>query len=161
RRKAFHTRMARFRMTYGKRRMWAARWTTLALGGALGVGAVAAGCQHHVQAAAAAPATTVAATTQATPPTPTPSPPPFPPVPVLPGTGTPDIATLVAKVTPAVVNITTIHEVKAPRFDFDFPFGIPFGPFGGGRQGSPRGNNGGGGDEVYKQKALGSGFIVD
>jgi serine protease Do len=79
-------------------------------------------------------------------------------VPVLPGTGTPDIATLVAKVTPAVVNITTIHEVKAPRSDFDFPFGIPFGPFGGGRQG-PHGN--GDGDEVYKQKALGSGFIVD
>jgi serine protease Do len=66
------------------------------------------------------------------------------------------VATLVAKVTPAVVNITTIHDVKAPQMDFESPFGFdPFGMF-------PRGGRPfGGGDQVYRQKALGSGFLVD
>jgi serine protease Do len=84
--------------------------------------------------------------------------------------GTPDIATLVAKVKPSVVNITTVQAVKVPRGEFGFP-GLPGGleemfPFF--RQG-PGGNggahrhrgDGNGGDDVLKQQALGSGFIVD
>jgi serine protease Do len=67
------------------------------------------------------------------------------------------VATLVAKVTPAVVNITTIHDIRAPQSEFEFPFGFdPFGVFPGMRK---RGN--GGGDQVYRQRALGSGFIID
>jgi serine protease Do len=95
---------------------------------------------------------------------------PFATPPVLPGT--PDIATLVAKVKPSVVNITTVQEVKVPRGDFGFP-GIPgleqMLPFF--HQGQPNGmrrhggggngGNEGGDDEVLKQQALGSGFIVD
>jgi serine protease Do len=62
---------------------------------------------------------------------------------------------LVARVTPAVVNITTIHDVHAPQTS-EFPFGFnPFGLLPEGRR--PRG----GGDTVYHQKALGSGFLVD
>ena len=75
---------------------------------------------------------------------------PFATPPVL--AGTPDVATLVARVTPAVVNITTIHEVRAD----DSPFGFGFDPFGLGSDGR-RGR----GDQVYRQKALGSGFLVD
>src|ERR1700722_11456925 len=74
--------------------------------------AASTGCQH------AAPAS------QESPPQ---APAPFATPPVLPGT--PDIATLAAKVRPAVVNITTVHEVHMPRGDFGFPgFGdlLPF-----------------------------------
>ena len=78
---------------------------------------------------------------------------PFATPPVL--AGTPDVATLVARVTPAVVNITTIHDVRVPPLG-EFPFGLnPFGLLPEGRR--PRG----GGDSVIHQKALGSGFIVD
>jgi serine protease Do len=81
------------------------------------------------------------------------TPAPFAAPPVL--AGTPDVATLVARVTPAVVNITTIHDVRVPQIG-EFPFGLnPFGLFPEGRR--PRG----GGDSVLHQKALGSGFIVD
>src|SRR5579859_5626005 len=66
------------------------------------------GCQH---AAAADPASSTAASPQA--------PAPFASPPVL--AGTPDIATLAAKVRPSVVNITTVHAVKVPRGDFGFP----------------------------------------
>jgi serine protease Do len=112
----------------------------IVLATALGIGA---GCQRHV-AQAANPAAPAAA-----------SPAPFATPPVLPGT--PDVATLVAKVTPGVVNITTIHDVRAPQQEFEFPFGFdPFGVFPGMRR---RGN--GGGDQVYRQRALGSGFLVD
>jgi serine protease Do len=107
-----------------------------------------AGCQHA--ASAASPP-------DATPQTPA----PFAVPPVL--TGTPDIATLVAKVKPSVVNITAVQELRTPRADMPdlgqlFPFfnqGQPPGAhrhFGGG---------GGSGDAVSKQQALGSGFIVD
>jgi serine protease Do len=92
----------------------------------------------------------------ATPNAPLPSAPaPFATPPVL--AGTPDVATLVAKVKPAVVNITTVHEVKAPDLGFGAPFGFdPFDLFPGfGRRGQ------GGGDQVLRQQALGSGFIVD
>ncbi len=65
--------------------------------------------------------------------------------------GTPDVAALVAKIKPSVVNITTIHELRAPQAEGNFPFG--FEPFGPGRRG--------GGDQVLKRQALGSGFIVD
>jgi serine protease Do len=71
--------------------------------------------------------------------------------------GTPDIAALVAKVKPSVVNITTIHDVHPAKLDENFPFG-PFGqhspfPFlGPGRRGE---------NPVMKRKALGSGFLVD
>jgi serine protease Do len=78
---------------------------------------------------------------------------PFTTPPVL--AGTPDVATLVARVTPAVVNITTIHDVRVPQLG-EFPFGLnPFGLFPEGRR--PRGS----GDTVFHQKALGSGFVVD
>jgi serine protease Do len=77
---------------------------------------------------------------------------PFATPPVL--AGTPDIATLVAKVTPAVVNITTIHDVRAPQMELPFGFG-PFGLF------PEMGRRRGGGDRVFHQKALGSGFLVD
>jgi serine protease Do len=122
-----------------KRRKLGPLFLSLALG-------ITAGCRHDV--AEAAPA--------APPPAPIlPSTPaPFASPPVLPGT--PDVATLVAKVTPAVVNITTIHDVRVPQQDFDFPFGFdPFGMF-------PHGpGSRGGGDQVYRQRALGSGFLVD
>jgi serine protease Do len=113
--------------------------------------AAALGCrQHGAQAAgpvgptaAAAPAPAGAQTAA-----------PFAAPPVLPGT--PDVATLVARVTPGVVNITTTHEVRAPQ-DSDFPFG--FDPFGG--MFPELGPRRRGGDQALKQKALGSGFIVD
>ena len=73
---------------------------------------------------------------------------PFATPPVL--SGTPDVATLVAKVKPAVVNITTVHETKTPARELD-----PFEFFG---RRAPRG---GGGDRVMRQTALGSGFIID
>ena len=76
---------------------------------------------------------------------------PFSTPPVL--TGTPDIAALAEAVGPAVVNITTIQEVKVRYRDlfdmFPFPFGDPFG-----QQRQPR-------EGVRKQRSLGSGFIVD
>lgn len=112
---------------------------------------LATGCQHS---AAAAGQDGVAQT-----------PAPFATPPVL--TGTPDVATLVARVKPAVVNITTVQEVKVPRGRFDFPgFGELFRNFPGGANpfGNGNGNNddeGGGGDQVMKQQALGSGFLVD
>jgi serine protease Do len=109
--------------------------------------AVALGCQHRA-ALAANPATPAPqANTQSAAPFSTP--------PILPGT--PDVATLVARVTPAVVNITTTHDVKAPQQDSDFPFG--FDPFGAFPELGQRRR--GGGDQVFHQKALGSGFIVD
>ena len=81
------------------------------------------------------------------------TPAPFTTPPVL--AGTPDVATLVARVTPGVVNITTIHDVRVPQIG-EFPFGMnPFGLFPEGRR--PRGS----GDTVFHQKALGSGFIID
>ena len=88
---------------------------------------------------------------------------PFSTPPVLPGT--PDIATLVAKVRPSVVNITTVQDVKVhggmemPGFEDLVPFfhqgpgGPGMRPFGGG----PHEH----GDQTLKQQALGSGFIVD
>jgi serine protease Do len=61
-------------------------------------------------------------------------------------------------VKPAVVNITTIHEMK--RMRADVPDGFPFELFGG--RAVPRGRGGSGGeDEVLKQQALGSGFLID
>src|SRR5215510_11573137 len=86
-------------------------------GGLLG----AAGCQHRdAQAAGSSAPSSVTTTTAA----------PFASPPVLAGTA--DVATLAAKVKPAVVNITTIHETKMQRMDgfpFDF-FGGGFGPSG-------------------------------
>lgn len=77
---------------------------------------------------------------------------PFSSPPIL--TGTPDIAALAEAVGPAVVNITTVQEVRVQRRDlfeiFPFPFGEPFGR-------SPQQRR----PETRKQRALGSGFIVD
>jgi serine protease Do len=113
--------------------------------------AAGTGCQHP--AAASPPDSLADALVQ--------TPAPFATPPVLPGT--PDIATLAAKVRPAVVNITTIHEVRQSRNDFNnFPgFGdlAPF--FHQGPTNRDRGQNDGDGDEVMKQQALGSGFIID
>ena len=58
----------------------------------------------------------------------------------------PDIADLVERVRPAVVNITAVHEVVLRRRGLT-PIPIP---------GIP-----GGGDQVLKEGSLGSGFIVD
>ena len=97
------------------------------------------------------PAARAAEPTTSAPPAGAPAPFAAPPVLV----GTPDVATLVARVTPAVVNITTIHDVRVPQIG-EFPFGLnPFGLLPEGHR--PRG----GGDTVLHQKALGSGFIVD
>jgi serine protease Do len=106
--------------------------------------AAGTGCQHP--AAAASPLESLPQTAA-----------PFATPPVLPGT--PDIATLAARVRPAVVNITTVHEVRMPRGDFGFPggFGDLF-PFL--HQGGTRGREGEG-DAVQKQQALGSGFLID
>ena len=110
--------------------------------------AFGSGCQHS--AGAASPPDGVPQT-----------PAPFATPPVLPGT--PDIATLVSKVRPAVVNITTEHELKTPRGMFgssDLGEVFPF--FHQGRPGMPHNRGGGEGrDEVMKQQALGSGFLID
>jgi serine protease Do len=115
---------------------------------AVGLGA---GCQHPAaQATPALPGAVLGAPPAAATGIP-PSPAPFASAPVLPGT--PDVASLVAKVNSAVVNITTVHQVKAQELDTPFGFD-PFGmlPFGGRR---PRG------DQVFRQQALGTGFLVD
>ncbi|WP_394827020.1 Do family serine endopeptidase [Pendulispora albinea] len=85
------------------------------------------------------------------------SPAPFASPPVL--AGAPDVATLVAKVNPSVVNIVAMHDVKTRRSPFPFDF---FDPFGGAmpQRGSP-GPRGGGGEGVTRQRALGTGFIID
>jgi len=78
---------------------------------------------------------------------------PFATPPVLPGA--PDIATLAAAVTPSVVNITAIQEIRMKRDEngidpFEFFFGA-----------RPHGNGEGNGEEVMKRRGLGSGFILD
>jgi serine protease Do len=102
---------------------------------ALGIAASIGSVGHAAEPAATAPGA---------------APAPFAAPPVL--AGTPDVAALVARVTPAVVNITTIHDVRAPQMS-ELPFGFPFGLFSEGRRR--------GGDSVLQQKALGSGFLVD
>ena len=102
------------------------------------------GCQHSASASPPAEAAAQA-------------PAPFATPPVL--AGTPDIATLVAKVRPGVVNITTVQEVRVPHIDMPdlsevFPF-FQQGP--GGRRHPLEGDR----DGVMKQQALGSGFVVD
>jgi serine protease Do len=83
---------------------------------------------------------------------------PFAVPPVLPGT--PDIATLAARVKPSVVNITTVQAVKVPHMETpDLGELFPF--FNGGPRRGPGGGGSRGGDDVVKQQALGSGFIVD
>ena len=106
-------------------------------------GALAAGCSNHVAQAAGNVAPNDLNT-----------PAPFATPPVLAGTA--DIATLAARVKPAVVNITTTHEIR--RTAVQMPEGFPLSQFfgGGGRRGAP-----GGEDQVLKQQALGSGFLVD
>jgi serine protease Do len=110
----------------------------------LGVaGALAVGCSNHVAQAAGnvAPADLDNAAPFATPP-------------VLAGTA--DIATLAARVKPAVVNITTTHETRRAAMQ------MPDGPFQFFGNGFRRGEQGeGNGDRVMKQQALGSGFLVD
>jgi serine protease Do len=101
------------------------------------------GCQHA--ASAAPPADGVPQTAA-----------PFATPPLL--TGTPDIATLVARVKPSVVNITTVQEIKMPHGETPdlgqlFPFLDP-------RQ-TPGLRRHPGGDDATKQQALGSGFLVD
>ncbi len=84
---------------------------------------------------------------------------PFATPPVLPGT--PDIATLVAKVKPSVVNITTVQEVKNPRGELGFPGFEELFPFSFRGPNGRRGPGSEGGDEMLKRQALGSGFLVD
>jgi serine protease Do len=104
----------------------AIRWYKVILAVALGMGF---GCRRH-----SAPP----------PPKPIPqAPAPFASAPVSPGT--PDIADLVERVRPSVVNITAIHEIALPH------------------QGWPMNRPGGGerGEHGLKEGALGSGFIID
>jgi len=117
------------------------------------------GCQRQATAPPVAGAATAVAAentvlpVSASPIIPT-TPAPFASPPLLPGT--PDVAALVAKVKPSVVNITTVHEMRGVRGGGNFPFGFDMSPFGMGPQGNPRG-----GDQVFKQQALGSGFLID
>jgi serine protease Do len=116
-----------------------------------------AGCQRQSPnlngAATANPATLAANAQPATAVLPS-TPAPFASPPLL--TGTPDVAALVARVKPSVVNITTVQDVRPAKLED----GIPFGPFG--MQPFPFGQGRRGGDNpVLKKKALGSGFLVD
>jgi serine protease Do len=118
----------------------------------------AAGCQHALAQAAgsaAEPVPGAASSPQGALAGSTPA--PFATPPVL--TGMPDVATIVARVRPAVVNITT--EMKAsPNVAFDSPFEL--GPFGNFFHGGRRPPGGGDGDEMIpKPHAQGSGFIID
>ena len=77
--------------------------------------------------------------------------------------GMPDIATLVAKVKPSVVAITTVHEGGASSSDAP-QRGLPWQRRGGrGRgDGSERGSRGGGeGDSSAERTGLGSGILTD
>jgi len=74
---------------------------------------------------------------------------PFASPPVL--NGTPDVATLVAKVNPSVVNITAVHDVKQRKIPFPFDFGEMMPQAGRSRER----------DSVMRQRALGTGFILD
>src|SRR5260221_902219 len=116
----------------------------------------AASCQKQSPSGAAQspyPTPTVQTNLAAAPgpaPYPIPSTPaPFATPPLLPGT--PDVAGLVEKIKPAVVNITAVHELRVPKMEDNFPFG--FDPFSHGLR-SP-------GDQVRKQQALGSGFLIE
>jgi serine protease Do len=112
--------------------------------------ALEASTREPMAAPSAAPSASGGAVASATPPA-APGPAPFSSPPTLPGA--PDVATLAARVRPAVVNITVTEEVRtsqAPELPFDF-FG-PGGPFGGG---PPEG------DRALPRRALGSGFIID
>ena len=107
------------------------------------------GCQHQ---ASAAPQPESASQIQA----------PFASPPTV--AGLPDVATLVSRVRPSVVNITTVHQVRVQRPELGFPgFGgiFPFFNQGPSGQGSAPPSRGGGDDEVMNQQALGSGFLVD
>jgi serine protease Do len=110
------------------------------------------GCQRHAEAAAPPESASQAPAPFATPPT---------------VSGLPDVATLAARVRPAVVNITTIHQIHMQRQEMPdlgslFPFFGGQGQLGRGPFGPHRGGGGGEGEEeVMRQQALGSGFIVD
>ena len=91
------------------------------------------------------------------------TPAPFASPPVL--SGTPDVATLVAKVKPSVVNITTTRDVRLPHVanmpdlgEFGFP-GLPF--FGSQRGPGVMPNGEGGEGQTLHEQALGSGIIFD
>jgi len=79
--------------------------------------------------------------------------PPFVSPPVLPGA--PDVATLVATVRPAVVNITVTEEASVAGDARQLPFDFFFGPRGNFGWGPP--NH----DRALPRRALGSGFIID
>ncbi len=100
--------------------------------------ALGAGCHH------AASAQQHAAT----------QPPPFSTPPML--SGAPDVASLVAKVKPAVVNITTTRDVKAPH-GRGFPNIPGFEEFYGGHGQGQEDQD----ESTMHQAALGSGIIVD
>jgi serine protease Do len=70
--------------------------------------------------------------------------------------GMPDLVALVERVNPSVVNITTIHERRRPNVESDFPFDFFFGPMAPPGMRPPRG-----GDDVRRERALGTGFIID
>ncbi|MGH7440581.1 MAG: trypsin-like peptidase domain-containing protein, partial [Polyangiaceae bacterium] len=89
--------------------------------------------------------------------------PPFASPPTL--TGTPDIAALVAKVKPAVVNITSVHTERVRGGLLDVPGFPDLRGFFGFHEEMPgergHGRHEWGGEEVLRQQALGSGFIID
>jgi serine protease Do len=103
------------------------------------------GCSHSANAGGAPEAAPNAPAPFATPPT---------------LSGAPDVATLVAKVRPAVVNITSTHEVQRPELGMgeDSPFGMDMFPF---FQQRRRGRAPNEDVPRMKQTALGSGFLID
>jgi serine protease Do len=116
-------------------------------------GTLAFGCGGAARAGSSNGSSSAPATVASAPALPN-TPAPFATPPVL--AGTPDIATLAAKVRPAVVSITTMHATKEIRFEEgDDPFGGMFGPFPGRIPKIP------GHEGPQRQTGMGSGFIVD
>jgi serine protease Do len=104
-------------------------------------------CCHRGENSVGQPVTLTAASAPA----------PFSSVPAVPPT--PDVAALVAAVKPAVVNVTTVEEVRIPPewpFHFEDPFGGSFSPFE--RRAPGKGAEGG---PMIKRRGEGSGFIID
>jgi serine protease Do len=134
--------------------MNATRLPKLGIGALLLAVAAAAGCNKSVTQTTPSTSPPAAMTVE---PAAAPSPPaPFATPPVLPGS--PDVASLVARVRTSVVNITSEHDVKIPRIDPGDLFGFePFGGLFGRREhGGPRPP-----EQLLKQRALGTGILID
>lgn len=103
---------------------------------------LATGCQRNVAPEGLSGETTAVTTSTAA---------PFTTPPML--TGTPDVATLVARVQPSVVNITIEHDVKVAQRQLQEPFEWFFGP---NRRGQRMPS-----ERSMKQTSLGTGILID